>query len=81
MLPFSYISGMEYFEAIRRGEIDAVKQHLSEKPDLLNKRDSRGFPSLILASYNEQYKMTEYLLDTGADINVQIGRASCRERV
>ncbi|MEQ9443086.1 MAG: ankyrin repeat domain-containing protein [Cyclobacteriaceae bacterium] len=62
---------MDFFELIRNGELENIKQLVTADPGLLEARDARGFPPLVLASYHEQYDTTKYLLEAGADVNVQ----------
>ena len=62
---------MDLFESIRQGDADTVKKMLSENPQLTEQRDPRGFPPLVLSSYNEQLEITQHLLDAGADIDAQ----------
>ena len=56
---------------IRWGEIEEVKQMVEAEPRLLAVRVPKGYPPLILASYNEQYEITKYLLDRCAEVDAQ----------
>jgi ankyrin repeat protein len=60
---------MDFFELIRWGEIDDVKQMVEANRSILSVTDPKGYPPLILASYNEQYVITEYFLNQGAEVD------------
>ena len=60
---------MDLFDLIREGKLDEVKQRVAADPNVLAARDPRGFPPLVLATYNEQYETAKYLLEAGADVN------------
>ena len=62
---------MDFFELIRWGELAEVKQMVEADPSLLRIADPKGYPPLILASYNEQYDMTQYFLEQGADVDAK----------
>ncbi len=65
------MKSMDFFESIRQGKLDEVKQYVAADPDLLTGRDPRGFPPLVLASYSGQHAITRFLLEAGADVNVE----------
>ena len=71
---------MDFFELIRWGEIIDVKQMVEADPSLLTIRDPKGYPPLILASYSEQYDITQYFLEQGADVNAQVLPANKHRR-
>ena len=58
---------MEFFEAIKTGNIARVESYLSDFPELLKTKDERGFPPIVLATYYEQPQVTELLLQKGAE--------------
>jgi len=62
---------MNLQDAIRFGKADAVAQLLKMTPTLANQPDDRGFPPLVLATYMNQKKVAEVLIENGADINAQ----------
>lgn len=62
---------MEFFELIRTGNIEEVKQKLTENPSLADKKDPKGFSPLVLATYHDQSEIAEILIDSGANINAQ----------
>ena len=65
------MNGNEIFDACRRGDLPAVQQLVNEDPTLVNSVDMKGFTPLILAAYNEQPEIVDFLLANGADLDVQ----------
>lgn len=61
----------EFFDACRRGDLTTVQQLCAGNPALVHAVDMKGFTPLILAAYNEQAAIVDFLLANGADINVQ----------
>jgi len=61
----------EIFDACRRGDLTVVQQLCAANPELVHAVDAKGFTPLILAAYNEQPAIVQFLLASGADINVQ----------
>ena len=61
----------EIFDACRRGDLAALQQMVAAHPELVNARDTKGFTPLILAAYNEQPQIVDFLLGNGADIEAQ----------
>ncbi|NTS39327.1 ankyrin repeat domain-containing protein [Flavisolibacter sp. BT320] len=59
------------FDACRNGDLETVKSLVAENPALVNNLDPKGFTPLILAAYNEQTAIVEFLLQAGADPNLQ----------
>lgn len=56
-----------FFNAVREGELEAVKQMVAERPELAYSQGSGGETALHLACY--KLEMTEFLVDHGADMN------------
>ncbi|MEY4519890.1 MAG: hypothetical protein RLZZ499_2490, partial [Cyanobacteriota bacterium] len=63
--------GMDFFDLIRWGEMAQLKPIVEAEPKILEVKDPKGYPPLILASYNEQYDITQYFLDRGAEVDAQ----------
>ena len=57
-------------EAIREGDIEAVKRHLAAGMDV-NARDDNGWNSLHLAAENGHKEIAELLIDKGANVNAK----------
>jgi len=60
-----------FFNEIRTGNIEAVKELVTEFPDLVNSVDQRGSTPLILATYYDQREMANFLLNQGAKIDAK----------
>lgn len=61
----------EIFDACRRGDIAAVQQLCAANPEIVHAVDAKGFTPLILAAYNDQLAIVDFLLENGAEINAQ----------
>jgi uncharacterized protein len=59
------------FDACRTGDLTAIEMLTAANPALVNAVDMKGFTPLILAAYNEQQAVVDFLLNHGADINAQ----------
>jgi len=57
-------------EAIREGDIEAVKRHLAAGMDV-NARDDNGWNSLHLAAENGHKEIAELLIEKGANVNAK----------
>ncbi len=60
---------LDIFEATTLGEVEKVKQHLNENPDLLNAYSSDGFNILGLAAFFGHLNLAQELLEKGSDPN------------
>jgi hypothetical protein len=65
------MSETEFFDACRRGDLAVVQQLCAADPGLVNAVDAKGFTPLILAAYNEQPAIVDFLLANGADVNAR----------
>ena len=65
-------SGIYYsiFLAASKGNIEAVKQHITAGVDV-NAKNSYGQPPLILAAYRDHKEIVELLIAKGADVNAR----------
>ena len=59
------------FEACRTGDVAIIEELYQANPAVINSVDAKGFTPLILASYNEQGTIVDFLLEKGANINAQ----------
>ncbi len=71
------------FQAIRKGEIETVKQLIQSKPELVNciakqppKKDDGQSP-LQVALKTGHFEIAEYLIDLGADLNFMEDISCC----
>lgn len=65
---------MDFFENIRFGRTEEIRKALAAKPSLVHEKDPKGFPALVLASYNNQYDVTKLLIESGAEANTEMLR-------
>ena len=66
----------EIFDACRQGNVEKIKELYKENPDVINAEDYKGFTPLILATYNEQPNVVDFLLQNGAFIDPPNGTAN-----
>ncbi|HEX8279361.1 MAG TPA: ankyrin repeat domain-containing protein, partial [Segetibacter sp.] len=59
----------EIFDACRQGNVEKVEKLYEVNPDIINAEDHKGFTPLILATYNNQPAIVDFLLRKGAVIN------------
>jgi len=60
-------------DAVEKGNIEAVRQHLAAGVDVNAKDDQLGMTPLHFAAANGQKEVVEHLLAKGADINAKSG--------
>lgn len=60
-----------FFEACRRGDRSKVEELYKGNPALLNIEDVKGFTPLIIAVYNNQPGVVDFLLSKGARADMQ----------
>ena len=63
----------EFFNHIRKADLQAVKADLEAHPDWVHARDSRGSTPLIMASYYDHRELVQWLLEKGARIDEKDG--------
>lgn len=75
----------KFFAAIRQGNLDTVKELLQKRPELIScvakqppKKDDGQSP-LQVAIKSGQFKIANYLLDCGADVNFMESPDCCNE--
>ncbi len=61
---------LEYFKAIKEGQLEKIKQMLENNPKLLNSKDESGMSGVIVASYYSHPKIVAYLVSKGATLDV-----------
>jgi len=57
------------FDIARSGTVAQMEQLYNEKPDIINSKNEYGYTPFLLACYNGNAKVVEYLADKIADIN------------
>ena len=60
-----------FFNELRIGNTETVKELVAELPELINSVDQRGSTPLILATYYDQRDLANFLLDQGAEIDAK----------
>ena len=65
------LSAEEIHQAVREGDLAAVKRLVEEKPGLVNLKDTSGAIPLHYAAAVGQKEIVELLLEKGADINAE----------
>jgi len=56
-----------FLDACRKGDLEEVKRLYDEDNSLVHASDTRGYTALILAVYNQNSEVAEFLLQHGAD--------------
>ncbi len=59
----------DIFDACRQGNVEKVEKLYEANPDIINAEDHKGFTPVILATYNNQAGIVDFLLQKGAVIN------------
>jgi ankyrin repeat protein len=60
-----------FFDACRQGDLATVEQLYHSDHSLVNITDVRGFTPLIIAVYNNEVAVTDFLLHKGAAVDAQ----------
>ena len=63
----------QFFEEIRKGNLQGIKLLTEVEPQLVNATDSRGSTPLILASYYNFLEITDFLIEKGVPIDEKDG--------
>jgi uncharacterized protein len=59
------------FDACRTGDIPTIEGLYNSDPQVINTVDPKGFTPLILAAYNDQREVVDFLLKNGVDPDAQ----------
>jgi ankyrin repeat protein len=59
-----------FFDAIRAGKVDEVKQLVTANPSLTGARDASGASALLVAAYNMKPDVVNALLELGAPVDI-----------
>jgi len=72
----------QFFEAVKSGDLDAVRRMVVEDPSWLKAKDPQGLDAFTVARYARQDAIAEFLLENGADLSVfAAAMAGSTERV
>jgi ankyrin repeat protein len=66
----------DIFLASYNGDLETVKKMIKENPDLVNSRNSTGRFPLEMAAQTGQTDIVKFLLENGADVNLNRGGAT-----
>lgn len=72
IIGYSLIGNLKFIffqDAAEKGDLYKVSKYLSNKPNNIDISDRNGFTALHLAIIKERYKVVEFLLSKGANIN------------
>lgn len=61
----------DIFNASRQGDLETVKVLVEADPSRVNSKDRQGYTPLILAVYNAQYNVVNYLLRQKVNVDAQ----------
>ena len=67
---------MDFFQAIRNGNVEIVKSMLNRDKSLASRTDQRGFTPLVMATYSDQLEIVKLILEAGADVNLKVGQGN-----
>ena len=56
----------DFLDACRKGELQEVQVMCSINPEIIHTEDHKGFTPLIIAVYNDQEAVVDFLLEKGA---------------
>lgn len=62
-----------FFNHVRQGNLEAVRNNLESHPELLSARDERGGTPLILAAYYDHRDLVRHLIEKGAEVDDKDG--------
>ena len=63
------VDTMDIFDACRKGDLELVRKIYELHPDSIHAEDIKGFTPLILAVYNDNAPVVEFLLAKGAQVD------------
>jgi len=63
----------EFYDAAVYGDMEKVKAMIASDPSIVNSVDEYGFTALHGLAGEEHYKIAEYLIGNGADVNAKNG--------
>jgi ankyrin repeat protein len=64
------MDGTKIFEAVKDGDVDAVRQALADDPAAAGQRDDKGLSVLLYALYRDRAQMVEAILDADPELDV-----------
>jgi len=64
-----FLMAQDIHQAAGKGDLVKVKEFLEKNPELLNVKDVQGSTPLLVAAYNGQKDVVDFLIEKGADLN------------
>jgi ankyrin repeat protein len=60
----------QFFDAIKAGKVDEVRQLVEQEPSLRQARDASGASAILVAAYNMKPDVVTALIDAGAPVDI-----------
>jgi len=60
----------QFFDAIKNGRVDEIRQLVQDNPPLKQARDSSGASAILVAAYNMKPDVVNALLEAGAPVDI-----------
>jgi ankyrin repeat protein len=60
----------EFFDKIKSGDLEGVKQMVAADPGLLKVTDDKGLDAFTVARYSRQNEIAQFLLESGAELSI-----------
>ena len=60
----------QFFDAIKAGKVDEVKQLVQQNPSLTQAKDATGASAILVAAYNMKPEVVTALLELGAPVDI-----------
>lgn len=67
---------VDVFDAARKGDLETIKSLYAKDASILNSNNAQDYTPLILATYYNQVKVVEFLLDNDVSLNTEQGSAT-----
>lgn len=61
----------EFHGYVRSGDLQNAVKCYEIDSSVISAINKSGFPPIVIAAYNEQYEMTQWLLEKGADVDAR----------
>lgn len=60
----------QFFDAIKAGKVDEVRQLIQQDPALKDARDASGASAILVAAYNMKPEVVDALIESGAPVDI-----------